>query len=446
MKNLFTALVVVILLLFNSLYTSSQNSNLVTQLKVFDTDTTFRYYYFYDSNNNKALEIKYFFEDNQWKRLNQTEWIYNDNKCITQREKIYKNSDWVINYEINYTYADGLLISERHSKFLNGMEQDYKLTTLIYDNNLVTLRRDFIYESNKWLLTKVTENVYQNESPETTIIKKIGITPTENQDLKLSFEYYPNGMLMAQTLTIKNTENEWINQQKTVWYYTSTGKVSSQRTKNWNANLSKWENESMIEYSYNGDGSFATETYYYWKSMFWERVIKYNYLYNNGNLTKKLMQMPIYRQWRDFSSIDYNNFTNNKANQMETKLTFWGDNGALLSTNIPFVFNNEIDIKKGNQIIISYEKIDNTDISTYSFNNNMQIRVYPNPSEDVFYFNPEEYDLKSWTVFDMNGKVVLQNLMTEKSGVIDLSNVTKGIYLLQVITPNNILSQKLVRK
>lgn len=448
MKRIFTAFIVAFMLIISSYTVSAQTGNLVTQVKVFDTDTTFRFYYFYDNNNNKVLEIKYFLQDdNQWKRLVQTEWVYNDNKCVTQREKIFKNLDWVNNHEINYTYEDGLLISEMHSKYENEMLIDYKLITIAYDNNSISTRRELFFEENRWLLKALTENTYQNGLPETTVFKKIGSVAAENIDIKITFEHNADNLLIGQTLSERNTQNEWVNRQQTVWYYLPGNLLSSQRSKIWDAQYSVWENESMVDYTYTIDGKISTETYYYWKSMFWERTLKYVYEYNNdGSLVRKIMQMPIYRQWRNFSSIDYSNFNSAKPNQMETKLTFWGNNGTLLSTNIPFIFNEETEIRKGNQIIISYEKIDNTDISTLAFKNDFTISVYPNPSEDVFYFNSEKYSIKSWAVYDMSGKIVLQSAMTEKSGVIDLGNVTEGIYMLRVITPDRVLTQKLIRK
>lgn len=448
MKSFFTAFAIILLVIISNLFLSAQTGNLVTQVKVIDTDTTFRFYYFYDSNNNKVLETKYFLQnENLWKRLAQTEWIYNDNKCVIQREKIYRNADWVNNYEINYTYEDGLLISEKHSKYINDMLIDYKLITISYENNLPVNRKEFLYVDNKLLLKGITENTYQNNLPVTTNIKKIGQTLSDNLDFKLTSEYNAENQLISQVLTAKNLNNEWINQDKTQWYYLADNKISSQRSKVWNSQLSLWENASMIDYAYNADGKIASETYYFWKTMYWEKNLKYNYEYSNdGTLLRKIMQLPIFRQWRDFSSIDYSNFNGSKPNQMETKLTFWGNKGTLLSTNIPFVFNDETEIRKANQIIISYEKIDNTDISTLSLKNDFSIIIYPNPSEDVFYFNPEEYNSKSWMVYDMNGKIVKQSLTTEKSGVVDLSNVTEGIYMLRVITPNHVLTQKLIRK
>jgi hypothetical protein len=448
MKIIFTAIAVTLILLFSNIFISAQTGSLVTQVKVIDTDTTFRFFYFYDNNNNKVLETKYFLQnDNQWKRLSQTEWIYNDNKCVIQREKIFRNTDWVNNHEINFTYEDGLLISERHSKYVNGMLVDYKLITISYDNNLIVNRKEFYFVDNKWLLKGITENTYQNNLPETTVIKKIGQNISENLDLKLTSEYNSENLLTKQTFTEKSIDNIWINKSKTDWYYHPDKKISSQRSKVWNSQLSTWENSSMIEFTYNVDGKIASETFFFWKTMFWERVLKYIYEYSSdGKLIRKVMQMPIYRQWRDFSSIDYSNFNGSKPNQMETKLTFWGNKGTLLSTNIPFIFNDETEIRKGNQIIISYEKIDNTDISTLAQKNEFSIAVYPNPSEDEFYFNPEEYNSKSWLVYDMNGKIVKQSSMSEKTGVIDLSNFTEGIYLLRVITPKNVLTQKLIRK
>lgn len=448
MRNIFTAVAVTLMLLFSNIFISAQTGSLVTQVKVIDTDTTFRFYYFYDNNNNKVLEIKYFLQnENQWKRLTQTEWIYNDNKCVTQREKIYRNADWVNNHEINYTYEDGLLISEKHSNYVNGMIVDYKLITVTYENNLPLNRKEFFFIDNKWLLKGITDITYHNNLPETTTIKKIGQTISENIDLKLISEFNSDNLLISQTLTEKSIDNIWFNKSKTDWYYQPDKNLSSQRSKVWNSQLSTWENSSMIDFTYNTDGKIASETYYFWKTMFWERTLKYIYEYSSdGTLIRKIMQMPIFRQWRDFSSIEYTDFIGSKPNQMETKLTFWGNNGTLLSTNIPFIFNDETEIRKGNQIIISYEKIDNTDISTLALKNEFSIAVYPNPSEDVFYFNPEEYNSKSWVVYDMNGKIVKQSSMTEKTGVVDLSDLAEGIYLLRVITQKNVLTQKLIRK
>ncbi len=443
MKKHLTAILAVLFFAFFAAKSYSEKSNLVTQLLVYDADSTFKYIYYYDNNSNKVLEAKYFLKDNVWGRTNQVEWIYNDNKCITQRERKFINGDWENNYEINYTYEDGKLISEKHTRFVNDMEVDLKLITFSYENDLITSRKEFDYVNNSLIISQIIQFVYDNDILVETDFKNV----TGNKEYKILSEYDAESLLKTQTLLIKNTEGEWENNQKTIWYYTESKEISSQRVKTWNTQINGWEYASMLDYEYDGTGKILSEIYSDWKSMFWEENLKYVYEYDiEGLLSRKLLQMTLYRKWRTFSSIDYSNYENNKANLMETKLSFWGDNGTLVSTDIPFIFNSETEIRRGNQIVISYEKIDNTEIATYSLSNGMTINVYPNPSEGMFYYNPDKYNVSNWTVIDINGKIVQKSNAVEKSGIIDLTDLPVGIYMLRVVTPDNVLSQKLIRK
>lgn len=440
-------LVLTVFYLINVLI-SAQTSNLITQLKVIDNDTTFRYLYYYDSNNNKVLETKYYFKDNLWVRMAQTEWLYNNNKCEIQRERLFISNDWVNVYEINYTYEDEKLISESHLKYVNGMAEQYKLLVLSYEDLKIKSKREFYQINGQLILKQIIENTYENESLINTSIKKVSSVQSENKEYKLSFTYNAGGNLVSQLMEEKKSNNYWVNVEKVNWYYDVSNKLSSLRTKKWNENQNNWENSTMITYDYGTDNQLIAEIYYKWSSMYWEKTTRYSSEYNpNGSLLSTTLMFPIFRQWRTVSSINYSDFVNEKANKMETVLNFWGGNsGEKISADIPFRFNNEIEIKKGNQIIISYEKIDKTDISTMSVSNGFSIKVYPNPSEDYFYFNPEDYKVTSWTVCDLKGQTVIENNNNIRTGIIDLSNVTKGIYLLKVTTPDKVLTQKLIKK
>lgn len=75
-----------------------------------------------------------------------------------------------------------------------------------------------------------------------------------------------------------------------------------------------------------------------------------------------------------------------------------------------------------------------------------QINVYPNPSKAIFYFNSEIYDVTSWAVTDLSGKIIQSKEQKERSGVIDLRNSEPGIYFLKVITPEGVKTQKLIKE
>ena len=448
MKKIIPGLLTFMVCLVVPVLLFAETSNLITQLKVIDNDTTFRFLYYYDSNNNKVLETKYYLNDNLWVKMSQTEWLYNNNKCEIQRERVFISNDWETIYEINYTYEDEKLISESHFKFVNEMSEQYKILQFNYEGSKLKTKKEFYNINGQLILKQIIENNYENNLLASTSIKKISSIQAEAAEYRFNFEYNAAGDLKTETMEEKSPDNIWKNVEKVNWYYNNSEKVSSQRTKKWNSFINVWENYAMINYEYNDNKQIITEIYYKWSSMFWERTIQYlNEFNSNGSLLSTTSMLPIYRKWRTISSINYSDFLNNKANKMETVLSFWGGNsGDKISANIPFQFNNDIDIKKGNQIIISYEKVDNTDISTFSILKGMNIKVYPNPSEDFFYFNPEDYNVTSWTVCDLKGQVIIENNNNVRSGIIDLTNATKGIYILKVMMPEKVLTQKIIKK
>jgi len=328
----------------------AQTSNLITQLKVMDNDTTFRYLYYYDNNtSNKMLETKYYLNQNLWVKKAQTEWLYNNNKRETQRERVFVGNDWVNTFEINYTYEDESLISESHLKYTNGMSEQIKLLAFTYENGKLKTRREFFQTEGQLILKLLTENTYSNDTLIYTTIKKISTIQSETMDYKLTYSYYANGNLKSQLMEEKPFNGNWENSELMNWYYEPSNKLSSLRTKKWNKLINKWENSTMISYDY-VNNKIDNEIYYRWSSMFWQKTTKYSYEYNsNGSLLSTDLMLPVFRQWRSVSSINYSDFSNEKANKMETVLSFWGGNaGDKKSADIPFQFNNEMEIKKGN--------------------------------------------------------------------------------------------------
>jgi hypothetical protein len=66
-----------------------------------------------------------------------------------------------------------------------------------------------------------------------------------------------------------------------------------------------------------------------------------------------------------------------------------------------------------------------------------QIAIYPNPTNDILNINygTSTIDIKSIEIHDLLGKIVYQN--NSKVESIDLSNLNKGIYLINILTENN---------
>ncbi len=74
-----------------------------------------------------------------------------------------------------------------------------------------------------------------------------------------------------------------------------------------------------------------------------------------------------------------------------------------------------------------------------------EIKIYPNPASDYLHIKtPNNIQVKSTTLIDMNGKVVirLQNQIEK----IDISHLQQGMYLLQIHTDEGSLSKRIIKK
>lgn len=73
--------------------------------------------------------------------------------------------------------------------------------------------------------------------------------------------------------------------------------------------------------------------------------------------------------------------------------------------------------------------------------NNLEISIYPNPTSDyLFIENKNNHQISSISLFDANGRFIRS--VKDDSSPIDLSDLTKGIYFVNIIADNNIINKK----
>lgn len=84
-----------------------------------------------------------------------------------------------------------------------------------------------------------------------------------------------------------------------------------------------------------------------------------------------------------------------------------------------------------------------TNLSIDQFAQNNTLKVYPNPVQNnrVSIFSSIEGE-KEISLFDLNGRVVLKKTMTNNE--LDLTNVNKGVYMLQTKVGSNASTTKLI--
>ena len=425
---------------------SANDNQLITEIRVFDNDSSFRYLYLYDNLGNKVLETKYFKQDSTWIRKSLNEWIYVGTKCMTQRERIWVNNDWLISYTIDYKYSNELLVSETHNIYNNGVASVLKKINYQYNITTLTSKKEYAWQSLGWILVLENDFSYSQLGLTDSIATTNFQSGNINIQLLSTFTYNLDKTLQIQLLQEK-VGNVWVNTELINWFYRSNSSlILSLRNKKWMSVTSSWENTQKIDYEYNDNTELVSETYQRWKTQSWINDIRYDYLYDNSNkLQKKTLSKQIYNDWRGLISINYSNFTLNKANQIESMYEFWGGNtGELTTSYIPFIFNQDMSIQKGRSLQISY--IPFTDLYTPVENKSLaMIPVYPNPSNGIFYIDTQIYNIRSWSVTDLNGQILKKQIQTFQSGAIDLTDFPKGIYILRVTTDDKQMIQKLIK-
>lgn len=71
---------------------------------------------------------------------------------------------------------------------------------------------------------------------------------------------------------------------------------------------------------------------------------------------------------------------------------------------------------------------------------------YPNPVENNLFLKSENREINSLSVYDMNGRQVMQKDMTGLEGMVNMENLTTGMYLLKVNVKGQVQTYKIEKK
>jgi hypothetical protein len=74
------------------------------------------------------------------------------------------------------------------------------------------------------------------------------------------------------------------------------------------------------------------------------------------------------------------------------------------------------------------------------------IAVYPNPTSNSIHIDASENKIQQITVYDISGKAILNKSNGQGSTQIDLSGFEKNIYILKIVTEDEIFTTKVVKK
>ncbi|MCE3295087.1 MAG: hypothetical protein K0R65_801, partial [Crocinitomicaceae bacterium] len=79
------------------------------------------------------------------------------------------------------------------------------------------------------------------------------------------------------------------------------------------------------------------------------------------------------------------------------------------------------------------------------FENNVSLNVYPNPFSDVVTLNLEGTHAMNIQLFDIHGKLILENVYSEGENTVDLSNLQDGVYFIKTMINNESRTIKITK-
>ncbi len=75
-----------------------------------------------------------------------------------------------------------------------------------------------------------------------------------------------------------------------------------------------------------------------------------------------------------------------------------------------------------------------------------EVKIYPNPSEGYFYVNGQDLAGAELYLFDLQGRMVLNQKLTDDHTTIITNTIKAGVYMVRVVNQNEIISHRIVVK
>ncbi|MCQ2272938.1 MAG: thiol protease/hemagglutinin PrtT [Bacteroidales bacterium] len=76
---------------------------------------------------------------------------------------------------------------------------------------------------------------------------------------------------------------------------------------------------------------------------------------------------------------------------------------------------------------------------------NIDIKLYPNPTQDILHINATENEINEVLIYDIFGKEILHQNINNNNFDMDLSNYNSGTYILRIVTDNGVEIKKVVK-
>ena len=351
-------------------------------------------------NNYKTTDATTYMEDSSYYMMWQNnawkdywKYVY----TYTPFGKIAEEKDYSWD-EISQIYNN----YEKYTYTYNAQNQQVLHTFLALNVNNIWEDKDRTYSFYSNNLKVVDSSVFFNSS---TLLWEI--------QSKASFVYDANNNLTSETYYNWNqTNNSWDNGYKVIYTNNTSGKPVE--LLGFNAGISSWDTSYRTTFTYNTNGYIIDQTTYNWDAgaHIWKTSVKLVYSYNTNsqllNISRWQMNYNtgiLQEVRRDGFSYDSNN------NNTSINTTIWNSSAWVNAEKY-----------------INYWSLHQ--INAIDEQSNHTVKVFPNPATNTIYLNYYSNKPLNVRLFDVNGKLVTDKLIT--GNMLDISDLESGIYFVRL--------------
>ena len=75
-----------------------------------------------------------------------------------------------------------------------------------------------------------------------------------------------------------------------------------------------------------------------------------------------------------------------------------------------------------------------------------RFEVYPNPAYNKIYIENIANQNTHYTLIDLLGNLIMQGDLTQTKIVVDIADLTQGVYILQLQSSNNLITKSIIKQ
>ncbi len=265
-----------------------------------------------------------------------------------------------------------------------------------------------------------------------------------------------SGINILNSLIQRWEEDSWINDYRSSFSY-SGGNQSQEIEEMWNEDTSSWTFSERVDYSYNSD-ELSNSVYYLWNTSMEDWEFDWRETVTRGGstrttLTEDYMSGEWMNEMLSTATIDTDGFVVESIDQnWEDSNEEWinesknirtkNSNGWIDTILIQTWYDITQEWVDSARIIFTYRD-SSLAIETNSLDE--RLHLYPNPATNILNISndsQQEYDLR---IYSLTGSEVQRENLSRKNKSVDISNLSKGVYLFEFRNNNRKYVKKIVK-